>query len=239
MRIESPLWSNELENKIIFLSASFPQPERDEKYFKTTNPLEITDAVIAVARAVFSRGGKLVFGGHPTISPLILSVGEEFISFSEKTCLPIVYIYQSKYFKTVISEYTEKLIERRIGDKIKWTPAVDNDRKKSLYLMREIMLKKSNPVAAIFIGGMEGVEEEFRMFTEKYPKNPVYPIGSAGGAAKILLEEEIMQPMNLNKWVFKWEYKLSEILNDLNKSKIYPSLANKILVDLIGSKKER
>lgn len=226
MRIESPLWSNELENKTIFLSASFPQPERDERYFKTANPLDITDAVIAVARAVFSRKGKLVFGGHPTISPLILSVGEEFISFFEKTYLPIVYIYQSKYFETVISEYTQKLVEKGIGDKIRWVKAVDNDREKSLYVMRKTMLNESNPVAGIFIGGMEGIEDEFELFTSFLKNRPVYCIGSVGGASEILAERILK-----NEILLGFEYK--EVTREaLLKFNVYPTLVKAVISDL-------
>lgn len=228
----SHLWSKELENKIIFLSASFPQPERNKKYFKTANPSEINDAVIAMVRDVFSRKGKLVFGGHPTISPLILSVGEEFISLFEKeSYLPIVYIYQSEFFKSAISEYTQKLVNKGIG-KIIWTPSIDNDREESLLKMRYKMLKEMKPIAAIFIGGMEGVEDEFNLFVKIYPENPVYPIGSTGGATKILLEQKIIQPMKCQEWSFKWKYRFPEIINELNKLKIYPSLANKIISDL-------
>lgn len=231
MRIESCIRSNELENKVIFLSASFPKPERDERYFKTATPLEITDAVISVARAVFSRKGKLVFGGHPTISPLILSVGEEFFPFFEQeNYLPIVYIYQSELFKGVITEYTLRLVEKKIGQ-IKWIPAIDNDREKSLDIMRKRMIEEVTPIAAIFIGGMEGVEDEFRIFVEMYPKNPVYPIGSTGGAAKKLLEEKIMRPIDLQKWSFVWEYKLGNIPDELKKSRIYPSLVDEIISD--------
>ncbi len=227
MRIESPLWSNELENKTIFLSSSFPQPERDERYFETANPLKITDAVIAVARAVFSRKGKLVFGGHPTISPLILSVGEEFLPFIEKN-LPIVYIYQSKYFKTVISEYTIKLVENGIGDKIRWTPAVDNDREKSLALMREKMLGDTDPIAGIFIGGMEGIEDEFKLFTSFFKNRPIYCIGSVGGASKILAERILK-----NEILLGFEYK--EVTREmLLKFNVYPTLVKAMISDSRG-----
>lgn len=230
MRVESYIWSKELENRVIFLSASFPQPERGDRYFKTANPLEITDAVIAIARAIFTRKGKLVFGGHPTISPLILSVGEEFLTFFEKeNYLPFIFIYQSDFYKEVISKYTHKLVEKRMGEII-WTPIVNNDREKSLYEMRKRMLSDTKPIAAIFIGGMEGVEEEFSMFVKIYPKNPVYPIGSTGGSAKMLLEKHIIQPKEKGKWSFSWEYGFDP--NNLKEDRIFPSLANKIISDL-------
>ncbi|MCD5401356.1 hypothetical protein LR013_02005 [candidate division NPL-UPA2 bacterium] len=239
MKGKSYLWSKELENKVLFLSASFPQPERDLKYFKTANPLEITDAVIAVARAVFSRKGKLVFGGHPTISPLILSVGEEFLPIlEEEGNLPIVYIYQSEYYKKDISKYTLKLVEKKIGEII-WTPCMFNDREKCLYKMRYKMLSDTEPIAAIFIGGMEGIEEEFNLFIKKHSKTPVYPIGSTGGASKILLEKKIMRAIEMKKWGFEWKYGSNEILNELDRFRIYPSLINRILCDLRRNSKNK
>jgi hypothetical protein len=43
--------------------------------------------------------------------------------------------------------------------------------------------------AAIFIGGMEGVVREFRIFRTFHPDTPAYPIGSTGSACDILLRE--------------------------------------------------
>jgi hypothetical protein len=42
--------------------------------------------------------------------------------------------------------------------------------------------------AAVFIGGMEGVEREFRIFRSFHPETPVFPIGSTGSACEILLD---------------------------------------------------
>ncbi len=43
--------------------------------------------------------------------------------------------------------------------------------------------------AAFFIGGMEGVEREFRIFRSFQPHTPAYPIASTGSAATGLLRE--------------------------------------------------
>lgn len=225
MRTKSTLYSNELDNKKIFLSASFPQRERSEKYFKTAYPLEITDAVIAVVRATFGRMGKLVFGGHPTISPLILSVGEEFLPFIKEEYLPIVYMYQSKFFETIASEYTQRLIDKRIG-KIIWVETIGSDRNKSLFAMRKIMLEESNPVAAIFIGGMEGIEEEFGLFTSLFKNRPVYCMGSTGGASRLLAQKIVKNEISLSS-----EYK-KITKEELLTSNIYPTLVNAIFSDL-------
>ena len=51
------------------------------------------------------------------------------------------------------------------------------------------MLEDKNFVAGIFIGGMEGVEIEYKMFQQLYPKAILLPIASTGAAAKIIYEK--------------------------------------------------
>ena len=51
------------------------------------------------------------------------------------------------------------------------------------------MLNDSKFSAGIFIGGMEGVEEEYAMFIEKHPNALVLPIASTGAAAKKIYDE--------------------------------------------------
>jgi hypothetical protein len=43
--------------------------------------------------------------------------------------------------------------------------------------------------AAVFIGGMEGVEREFHIFRSFHPETPALPIGSTGSACQNLLNE--------------------------------------------------
>jgi hypothetical protein len=43
--------------------------------------------------------------------------------------------------------------------------------------------------AAVFIGGMEGVEREFRIFRHFHPDTPAYPVGSTGSACIKLLKQ--------------------------------------------------
>lgn len=60
--------SNKMKN--IFLSASIPLPERDEKYIGTADIIAIRDAVIALTTVVLPHH-RLIWGGHPSITPLI------------------------------------------------------------------------------------------------------------------------------------------------------------------------
>lgn len=53
----------------------------------------------------------------------------------------------------------------------------------SLRRMREAMLSRSELSAAVFIGGMEGVQE-FELFRQHHPDAPVVPVAAPGGAAR-------------------------------------------------------
>ena len=54
----------------IFLSASIPLPDRHPKYIETADISAIRDAVNALAKVVIPNA-ILVWGGHPSITPLI------------------------------------------------------------------------------------------------------------------------------------------------------------------------
>jgi SLOG cluster3 family len=40
--------------------------------------------------------------------------------------------------------------------------------------------------AAVFIGGMDGLFEEWTIFTSRYPDAPAFPVASTEGAARII-----------------------------------------------------
>ena len=68
--------STEIKN--IFLSASIPLPERDAKYIDTADIIAIRDAVIALSTVVLPNH-RIIWGGHPSVTPLIYYVIEKLI----------------------------------------------------------------------------------------------------------------------------------------------------------------
>lgn len=160
--------------KKIFLSASIPLADRDPKYFDTADNTAIRDAVIALARIVLPKA-ELVWGGHRSITPLIKLV-------LEKQKLKVehhVTLYQSNFYAKSFPPENEDV------EKVICTKAL-KDEASSLQLMREEMIVKNDFCAAIFIGGMEGVEDEYKLFKEAHPDVPVFPIASTGAASRIL-----------------------------------------------------
>ncbi len=54
----------------VFLSASEPYQGRDREYLDSRNIGNLREAIRALCAHVLPRG-KLVFGGHPAITPLV------------------------------------------------------------------------------------------------------------------------------------------------------------------------
>lgn len=158
----------------IFLSASVPIAGRGD-YYNTTNPFLIQSAVKELVVAVI-RHHKIVWGGHPSITPMIWSICEDLdVDYSKN-----VVLYQSRHFEDVFPEENERF------ENVIFTDDVSGNRDVSLLLMRKEMLSRNDLDAAVFIGGMEGVEDEYNLFREYHPNAKVLPVGAPGGAARKL-----------------------------------------------------
>jgi hypothetical protein len=218
--------------KNIFLSASVPLPERHQKYYDTADIIAIRDAVIALSSLVL-RKHKIIWGGHPSITPLINYVIERIIQNQmdkqkdnnlepkaqkellfqklKKEISEHVTIYQSLFFKDKFPEDNEKF------ENIVFT---DNcgDIHSSVQLMRETMLSENEFAAAVFIGGMDGIEVEYKMFRERHPAAVIIPLASTGAATKIVYDS-----------IFPEEEKNERFIKDYG----YMSLFQKYLMDKI------
>lgn len=178
--------TKELDGLTVFLSASIPDPQR---WSGNADPLAITDAVVAFARTFMTAGARLVTAAHPTIAPLLLYVAAELPDRRSR----LIVTYQSEVFQDVLPAATQRFRDEGIGE-FNWTPAVPGEQplpgecEGSLELMRRRMLGESKPSAAAFVGGMEGIPQEFSIFTALYPDAPTYAAGKPGGEAQALVE---------------------------------------------------
>ena len=168
----------------IFLSASIPLPSRDPKYIGTADVIAIRDAVLALTTVLLPQY-RLIWGGHPSITALIAQV----LKYSEKDASEHVTLYQSKYFEKYFP------LENESVARIIVTPDL-GDKDASLEEMRKQMISRNKYQAAFFIGGMDGVEIEYKMFTSIHPEAKVFPIASTGAAAKIIYD---MDPNKYDK----------------------------------------
>jgi hypothetical protein len=167
----------------IFLSASVPLPSRDAVYYNTADVVAIRDAIRALTIVIMEENIQLVFGGHPAISPMIrLQITQAGLPVGDK-----IVMFQSRFFNRVFPE------DNKAFEHVVLTESVDNDRDKSLAHMRDLML--SGPfLCGIFVGGMEGVEDEYKVFRKVQPRAPVFPVASTGAAsAKIYQSDPDLQ----------------------------------------------
>lgn len=153
----------------IFLSASVPTRE---PYSLDCRPQEIQAAINALAQVVLGRK-KLVWGGHPAITPLLWSaaqaIGVEYAMAVE--------LFQSRLFQQVLPAENSHFAN------VNFVDAVGTDTDASLWEMRNEMLTSTEFEAAIFIGGMNGILDEHKLFTRYWPKATCIPIARTGGAA--------------------------------------------------------
>lgn len=162
---------------MFFLSASIPSPLRDKKYIDTADIIAIRDAVRALATVVIPKS-SLVWGGHPAITPLIRYVLER----QDKQVADHVTLYQSAFFEQFFPK------DNGVFEKVVIVPR-EQTREESLLAMRRRMFEDNNFQAGIFIGGMEGVEDEFNLFKQFHPSAKLIPVASTGAAAKLIYNE--------------------------------------------------
>ncbi len=192
--------------KSIFLSSSIPLKERHPKYYETADIIAIRDSVIALANIVLPKY-KLIWGGHPSITPIIYYVVERLnLKIQDHITL-----YQTSYFEHLFPEDNNKFQNVRLTENT-------GDIKSSILLMRESMFSENEFSAGVFIGGMEGIEDEFKLFRNFHPKALLLPIASTGAAAKLVYDDLLPE-----------QFKDNRLLKDYG----YTSLFQDLLIDKI------
>ena len=119
----------------VFLSAGvpLPPPSRSEKYFATADVVAIRDSIRALVTAVLPQG-KLVFGGHPAITPMVrLLIRDKRLSVRDHLVL-----FQSRFFQS------ESPPDVKEFENVVLVDAVEGSRDASLMRMREVMIGRAH-----------------------------------------------------------------------------------------------
>lgn len=160
----------------VFLSAGVPDPSA-EHYVGPADTVAISAAVSALLQVTLGRR-RLVWGGHPSITPMVWAFAESMgVEYADW-----VVLYQSLFFRDEFPDETEKFRN------VVFTDRVDGDQSASLGVMRNRMIEETEFAAAVFVGGMQGVRDEYDLFARKAPQASILPIMSTGGAAAALGE---------------------------------------------------
>lgn len=220
-----------LVGRTLFLSASVPTRPGFRRVEDAA--FEIEQAVVAFVRTVLAEQGRLVFGGHPSISPLVAAVAGEYFPPRVKPDDGRILIYQSRAFESVLPDETWAM--HRFGyAQIQWIEAVNGERfdpstrgaqcSKSLAHMRESMLKETDPEVMMAIGGMEGVLQEAELFADFARKarrgrpKSIYVVKATGGGAEQLANGtyELANGNRIHRLEEEWE----------SSSKVQPALVS-------------
>ena len=192
--------------KNIFLSASVPLPERDPKYIETADIIAIRDAIVALTTVVLPHH-RIIWGGHLSITPLIYYVMQKLnLNIQEH-----VKLYQSLWFEDQFPEDNNKFKNIVFTDK-------QGDIFSSIQLMRQKMFSENDFSAAVFIGGMDGIKDEYKMFLEYHPDALLLPIASTGAATKIVYEN--LLPENFKNQRFEKDYGYMSLFQEFLMDKI-------------------
>ena len=162
--------------KRVLLSASFPSGDRGQSV-APYRPGDIGRAASAVAEAVLRAGARLVFGGHPTISPLVLQIAGRLRAGNQ------VEIWQSDWYLDAVTPEVLRLVEHEHASLRRVKRG--SDEPSSLARLRDRMLK-GDLTASFFVGGMEGIADEFRLLGRLHPTTPAFLFVEPGGTASRL-----------------------------------------------------
>jgi hypothetical protein len=163
--------ADNIHTEAVFLSAGVPDPRRCSAQAKTANSAVIASAVLGLIHTVLGRR-PLVWGGHPAITPMIAIAAERM----GMDCSQWVTLYQSRYFESAYPADNDRFRN------VSYVDAVRGDVDQSLRQLRLRMFASHQFSAAVFIGGMQGIVDEFDLFQRHHLHARVVPLLSTGGA---------------------------------------------------------
>jgi hypothetical protein len=171
--------------KTFFLSASIPLLSRHSRFYSTADVVAIRESLRGLVAAVLPSS-RIVFGGHPAITPLIRLMAKEM----ELSVHDHVVLYQSRFFQKDFPE-DNSAFERIVLTEEK------HDREASLDHMRHRMLSEHTFDGAVFIGGMEGIIDEWELFGRLQKDALRLPVATTGAAARVVFNETPGLPSEL------------------------------------------
>lgn len=160
----------------VFLSASVPLPTRHAKFHGTADVIAIRESIKALVEVVLPIG-RITFGAHPAITPLIALFVRQLGFGKDRLTL-----FQSSFFTGEMPLENNDFYDLRV------VPGIAGNRDASLLAMRREMINSRAFVGAVLVGGMEGVLDEGGMFADYHPGVRILPVATTGAAAAIFYQ---------------------------------------------------
>ncbi|MBF0109088.1 MAG: hypothetical protein HQL76_07935 [Magnetococcales bacterium] len=181
-----------MNSKAVFLSASLPDPERPP-YYSDTDPQAMRDAVLALAQETSIREIPLIYGGHPSITHFIAQWGDKMDRMSH------IKLYLSRHFEAKFSPEIKKhfaslhLVDRVVRDEN--NPFAQINLEASLTHFRQTMIRENKIGLAVFMGGMNGLEDEKELLAEFHPDAVMMPLPYLGGQTRTIFPMNEIAPL--------------------------------------------
>lgn len=172
----------DLKGLAVMLSASMPT-----ELFGTPRAQNLYTAITLFTHQVVASNGHIVFGGHPSITPL---VHETIANLGKKK---VVHLFQLNRFKDMAPQ---EIHDDHVFHDITWIGDMKASKEEELGQMRDAMAAASQ--SAVFIGGkttdsltpqVPGIRDEYNRFLAKHPDGPVYLTGFMDGEALNIIAE--------------------------------------------------
>lgn len=185
-KIPAHLSGRPLTGKRIFLSASRPSTAEDIALARHT----FGPFIASMTQAIAELGATLVFGGHPTVSPLVHECIRSLVTSDSGS----IELHQAEMWRRDKATVPLDVQEGPIFQNVHWHGA-GIDPGDDVAALRDAMISDSLD-AAVFVGGKTegyvgeasgkppGILDEHQRFIRACPGRPAFVVGLAGGAAR-------------------------------------------------------
>lgn len=177
-----------LTGRRIFLSASMPSTLEDVELARTT----LVRFVVGLTQALIELGAVLVFGGHPSVTPMVHRALINLVGDGSGH----VELHQARFWYNDFKSVAASVREGPVFNQVIWH-GQGEDASADVAALRDGMIQTGLD-AAVFVGGKTtgfigpkpGVVDEFERYCALGLSMPAFVVGLAGGAARTLREPQ-------------------------------------------------
>lgn len=184
-----------LNNYPVLLSASLPDELKG-----TRAADDLYGLLVVLAGGILRRGGVFVFGGHPSVTPLVHRVATQMQVQPGQ-----IRLYQLRRLA--------KLAPKEIGDRsvfgeVQWSGEAEGTLETlaiELESMRDRMVQEAAAAVFVggrtqgFLGGKPGILDEFQRFRRLRPRGPAYILGALAGVSALLIRDRTEEMNSLTE----------------------------------------
>lgn len=185
-RVSDGVALDALAGKRLFFSAAMPDTKDQAELAAALLP----GFVVTFVQTMFELGVTVVYGGHPSVTPLIYKSVIDLASDRSGR----IELHQGRYWLNR-RDLPNEALDRRVFDDVHWH-GCGEDPERDLLTLRGAMIAGELD-AAVFaggatecpVGGVPGIIDEYQRFRSAHSQRPVFVLGLGEGAAVSLVAD--------------------------------------------------